>query len=179
MKSENTKLYIALSIPVAMLIIVAAFVYFPGIGKHPTYNFLYATGTYQSTEGYFVQNGKLMSGQGDPLPDANSNPAADHIISGAVPSLAHFYEYNVTTNSATLLSLEQAQALELDNSIKSPDGYIVEEGNGVGNSWFGNGEGDDSNIWYIKGYNRSNALNLQLDTVSFQGNNFQFLGWVQ
>lgn len=170
---QKLPLYIALCVPVLMIILVAAFIYLPGIAKKPKVNFLYMTGSnvYQYDyygQGYMVSGGHLIY---NPPADNNNYPNA------AVNSDVHFYLYNVASNAATEVTLTQAQTYILDSSNTSSDGYTIQMGNGGGGDFlFGSSGGDYSN-WYIKGNNRAIKLNLKLTGQSYE--NFRFLGWIE
>lgn len=169
---KNLPLIIALCIPVAMIILVAAFIYFPGMGKTPNYNFVYMTGTSYYDYGqreYEVVNGKVvyypLSSSTLPIygkPD-NTKP--------------HFYYYDINQETASEITFNQAQEYNLDSSNVSPDGYMIERGNSNGGGLFFDG-GRDYNSWFIKGYNRSQKLNLKLTGIDSYYN-FRFLGWVK
>ena len=169
---KNIPLYIALAIPVVMIIAIAAFIYLPGATKQPKYNFLYMTGSnvygYGSQQ-YVVSAGHLTQNpQPLPVPVTNYIPPQND---------AHFYIYNVSTNQATEVSLAQAQSYTLSSNNTSPDGYTVQQGNsGGGDFLFGSGPNDYNN-WFLNGYNRSRKLNIQTGSPNVPYN-FQFLGWV-
>lgn len=172
---KNIPLYIALAIPVLMIVLVAAFIYLPGIGQKPKENFVYMTGNAPyyygpGSSGYYVSSGKLIY---TPPPTANPPlPKPDTLQ-------PHFYVYDVAKDQATEITFEQAQNYSLDSSNTSPDGYTIERGNGGGGDFFFGGAPGDYNNWYIKGHNRSRKLNLKLTGNYSYGDNFQFLGWAQ
>jgi hypothetical protein len=176
MNKKNIPLIIALAIPVLMIILVAAFIYLPGIGQKPKENFLYLTGNnaynYGSQE-YVVSGGHLIKNPPVPAPATPTPyyPPADNTV-------PKFYLYNVVTNTSTELTFEQAQSYTLDSSNTSVDGYTVEQGTGGGGDLFFGGAPADYNDWFIKGHNRSEKLNLKL-TGTDSYSNFQFLGWIQ
>ncbi len=173
MNKKNLPLYIALAVPLLMILLVAAFIYLPGIGKKPQINFLYMTGTniysgYGQRE-YQVKGGHLVD---IPIPPpATPQPYYQ-------PSEVHFFVYNVSTDQASEVTLAQAEAYQLDPSNQSADGFTVERGNGGGGDPFFGSVGNDYNSWFIKGHNRSWKLNLKLTGGSYY-DNFQFLGWIQ
>lgn len=173
-KKNNLPLIIALCIPVLMIVLVAAFVYLPGFGKHPAHNFLYITGYntyyYGNQREYFVSGGHLVH---------NPQPAyPSDYNKGISPPTSQpiFYIYDIVSGKSTELTFVQAQKYQLDPSIISEDGYRVERGNyGGGDFFFGGGSGD-YNSWFIKGHNRSIKLNLKLSSPDYY--NFEFLGWI-
>lgn len=176
---KNLPLYIALAVPVAMILLVAAFIYLPGVGASPKYNFVYMTGN-NSYYGYGLQQYQVNGGRlvkNPPPPLQNSQP---YNYAPPIPDSAQvrFYVYDVGKNSAEEVSFDQAAALKLDSSNTSPDNYVIQRGNGGGDFLFG-GVSGDYNSWFIKGHNRSKKLNLKLTGGTDYYYNFQFLGWVE
>jgi hypothetical protein len=172
--SEKTKrnwpLAIALIAPFLMIAIVALLIYLPGLGKFPQKDFIYATGydVYYGSRMYAVQGGHLIK---------TNLPNIEKILPQGQnsESVVLFYKYNVKTNTASEITFEEAQKLNLDPSKKSVDGYEISQGlSGGGGLFFGGGR--DYENYYIRGYNRSKKLNLKLIDGNYS--NFQFLGWV-
>ena len=173
LNKKNLPLYIALAVPVLMIILVAAFIYLPGIGKKPKVNFLYMTGNnvydYAYNSGYQISGGHLI--YNPPVPPITNRP------NNVVSDDAHFYVYDVAGNQAKEVTLAEAEGYSLDSSNTSSDGYTIQQGNGnSGDFLFGGGEGDYSS-WFIKGHNRAIKLNLKLSGTYYS--NFRFLGWVE
>lgn len=172
---KNIPLYIALSVPILMILLVAAFIYLPGIGQKPKENFLYVTGNNfyyygPGSSGYHVSGGKLVytappTTTPQVYPPQNNDP--------------HFYVYNVGKDQADEVTFLQAQNYMLDSSNTSGDGYSIERGNGGGGDFLFGGAPGDYNTWYIKGHNRSRKLNLKLTGTFSYPDNFQFLGWIK
>ena len=179
LNKKNLPLYIALCIPVVMIVIIAAAIYLPGLGKKPQYNFIYATGEnvdyyyYGSDFIYVVRDDKVVKVDRTPNPNAprpiNNN---QNIVE---PKL---YLYDVVKNQSTELTLFQTQQYTLNTSNTSPDGFTVERGNYSDGGFPFDGGSGDYNHWYLKGHNRSRQLNLALSGFDIY-NNFQFLGWVK
>ncbi len=171
MNKKNIPLIIALCIPVLMILVLAAVIYLPGLGKKPAHNFIYMTGDNYYNYGqskYLVSDGYIREN-----PSATITPA---LYYKPVASDSRLFLYNVTTNIATELNIQQASQYRLDPSQASADGYKVERGNSNGDFLFGSG-GGDYNSWFIKGHNRSTKLNLKLNSTDYY--NMQFLGWVE
>ena len=173
---KNLPLYIALAVPVLMIILVAAFIYLPGIGQKPKYNFVYMSGNNiydygYSSYGYSVQNGHVIY---TPQPATNS-PA----VPPQSQTPPQFYLYDTAKNQATELTLQQAQGYNLDPTNTSSDGYTIQQGNGGGSDLFFGGTPSDYNSWFIKGHNRSWKLNLKMVSSTYNYYNFRFLGWVK
>ena len=169
---KNIPLIIALAIPVLMIILVAAFIYMPGFGKKPQYNFLYLTGNNVYPYGgqqFVVSAGHLVQ----TLPQTPP-PNAPSYTTYVDP--IHFYLYDVSSGTATEVSFARAQTYALDPSNTSADGYIIQQGSSDGGGLLFGGTPVDYNSWFIQGHNRSIKLNLKLTGTYY--NNFQFLGWV-
>ena len=159
---KNIPLYVALAIPVIMIIVIAIAIYAPGIGKGPKINFLYSSGY-----GYLVSLGHVTK---------VTSPIAYPPVTQPLPQ--QLYLYNVTTNQSQEISLADAEKLSIDPSAQSADGYSIEQGNSGGSFPFG-GYNGDYNTWYIKGYNRAIKLNLKLNASNpYNYNQFQFVGWI-
>jgi hypothetical protein len=155
-----------------MIILVAAFIYLPGIGQKPKVNFLYMTGNnvYEysyNNYGYQVSGGHLV--YNPPVPPVTNQP------SYTAPADVHFYVYNVSSNQPKEVTLAEAENYSLDSSNTSSDGYTIQQGNG-GSGDFLFGGGGDYTSWFIKGHNRALKLNLKLTGQYYS--NFRFLGWL-
>ena len=173
LNKKNIPLYIALAVPIVMIIIVAAFIYLPGIGKKPRYNFLYVSGDYASYNypgSYNVVNGRIAK-----IPTTNTNGTPYPVQMAVTPQL---YVYNVTTNVSREISYDAAVGYTLDPATQSPDGYTVQQGSGGGGDFLFGGGVSDYNDWFLKGHNRSLKLNLKT-TGSPSYYNVQFLGWIE
>lgn len=158
---------IGFSIPVLMILFVAASIYLPGIFQQPRYNFLYsADADYYDNRTYSVSNGRLII-----------NPQPFTYPSNRPYQSPQLYVHNVTTNESTSVSFQEASGLTLDPSAQSPDGYKIE--NGSNNSgffpffWYDR----DYNAQYIVGHNTSKKLNVKTYGSSYY-NSIHFLGWI-
>ncbi|MCL5774812.1 MAG: hypothetical protein M1333_01205 [Patescibacteria group bacterium] len=172
---KNLPLLVALAIPLLMILGVAAAVYLPGLGKKPTYNFLYLSGsgvTYPGYADYYfsVENGKLIK-QAMP-PDSSlsiyyKNQARDQRL----------FVYDAESDTSKEVGFEEAQKYTLDSANQSPDGYQVSRGTYSGGFLFFDGRSDYEH-WYLRGHNRSRQLNLKLVGANTY-DNFRFLGWIK
>jgi len=169
---KNISLIVGISIPILMIIFVAASIYLPGIFVKPQYNFLYVSGpdaySYRNLiDGYSVQDSKLI--KNNVLQVGTDNP---------IPSATYLYVYDVVKNKATEISLADAQKLTLDSSITSPDGFEVVYGTKGGDFLLFDGGRTDYNTRYLQGHNVSKKLNLKLNGDLYY-RNFRFLGWIK
>lgn len=87
------------------------------------------------------------------------------------------YIYDATKNLSQEISFEEAQKLNLDANIKSPDGFEVVHGN-QNNGFLFFSSDNNYNTVYLTGHNVSKKLNLQLNGSSYY-DNFRFLGWIK
>lgn len=171
---KNLPLLVALAIPLLMVLGLAAAVYLPSLGKSPTYNFLYVSGSGVAYPGYkdyvyAVKDGRLVK---QVLAPTDSPPYYK-----VQPEESQLYIYDVKTNLSHEISFEEAAKLNLDPSNESPDGYQVARGGYTGGFLFFDGRSDYEH-WYLKGHNRSRQLNLKLVGSGYY-DNFKFLGWIK
>jgi len=169
-KKQNISLIIGLSIPVAMIIFIAVAINGPrwfNTVEPAKYDFLYMTGQQPPYTSYLVSDGRLI---------INEGPAPEGYEPVATPP-AHFFVHDVSENSSREIQLDEALELNLDNSIRSPDGFAIEPGRRSG--WFIFGYRRDYNSRYLIKDTFSEKLELESNNGSYSYYwNFQFLGWV-
>jgi len=173
---KNITLLVGMSIPILMILFVAGSIYLPGLFIQPKFNFLYVSGadSYYSKYQYSVQNGKLVRSEIQRLENQIYQP----------PREVKLYIYDVAKNESKEISFEEAQNLNLDSSIISPDGFeIVYGSRGEGFFPFFFLSERDYNTLYLKGHNVSKKLNLQLSGSYYNYynyyDNFRFIGWIK
>lgn len=163
-------LIIGLSIPILMILFVAASIYLPLLFVHtrPKFNFLYVTGDdYFFGRQYSVENCKLVK------KEDNRDYPSYFRRRGEEKLFVH----DIVKNESKEIAFEEAQKFNLNSSIKSPDSFEIVYGSKADGVWplFGFSERDCSTV-YIKGHNISRKLNVQLPEHNY--NNFRFLGWI-
>jgi hypothetical protein len=167
---KNITLIIAISIPILMIIFVAASIYLPGIFIKPKFNFLYSNCdkySYYNKYYYYVQNGKLTRTE-------MQKPKDEIYELFREPKL---YIYDVIKNESKEISFEEAQNLNLDSNIKSPDGFEIVYGTqGYGFFPFFFWPERDYNTLYLKGHNVNKKLNIQFNKPC---HSFDFIGWIR
>jgi len=172
---KNITLILGISIPILMILFVASRIYLPGLFIKPHFNFLYVSGDdsyyyYNNGYQYSVQNDKLVKNEIKQLENQNYNPPRVE---------SKLYIYDVAKNEAKEISFAEAQNLNLDSSVKSPDDFEVVYGSrGDGFFPFLFWSERDYNSRYLSGHNVSKKLNLQLNGSSYY-NNFRFIGWIK
>lgn len=173
---KNITLLLGFSIPVLMILFVAGSVYLPGFFIKPHFNFLYVSAddyyyyNYNNGRQYSVRDDRLVKTEIKPPKNVNYKPPrAD----------AKLYLYDVAKDRSKEISFADAQRLNLDPNIKSPDGFeIVDGSRDHGCFPFFPPGGADYNARYLKGHDVSKKLNLQLNGSS-DYYNFRFLGWIK
>jgi len=89
----------------------------------------------------------------------------------------HFFVHDVTANASREIPVEEAVKLALDGSVRSPDGFSIENGRRGG--WFIFGYGRRSASRYIVKDSYSEKLDLETQNSSYNYYwNYHFLGWV-
>lgn len=166
---KNISLILGISIPILMIIFVAAAIYLPGFFIHPQYNFLYSTSSdYYGTQQYAVEYGKIVK-KDVKRPDGQKN------ITGETK----LFIYDVTSEHSREVPFEEAQSLELDPYNKSMDGFEVVHGSS-GDSFFlfGHSSSGDYCSRYLSGHNVSKKLDLQMSGGSYC-DSFNLIGWIK
>jgi len=167
-KKKNIPLILGFSIPILMILFVAASIYIPVLFLHPKYNFLYSTdGDYYGSKVYSVNNGRLVE---------NSQPTPiypDH----RPYQRPELYIHNVTTNESTPASFQEVANLKLEPSTESPDGYKIESDSDSRGFfpffWYDR----DYEAKYIIGHNVSKKLKIKTTGSSYY-KSIHFLGWI-
>jgi len=166
---KNITLIIGIAIPVLMIIFVAVSIYLPGIFIEPKSNFLYISGNddYNSTYKYTIQNKKLTRSE---LPITKNSPR--------VLKEVKIYIHDIATNKSKEISFGEAQELNLNSNLVSPDGFkIVHGGRSDGFFPFFIWSETDYSTFYVQGRSISKKLNLILTSLSYD--NFRFIGWIE
>ena len=163
---NNIPLILGLSIPVLMILFVAASIYLPGLFIQPKFNFLYATGEDSYYNDYYsVENGRLIKHEIG-YPKYSTSPTEPRL-----------YIHDVAKNESKEVSFNEAQKFALNPSSQSPDGFEIECGSRTyGMFLIFIDSGGDCSTRFIKGHNTSKKLNIQLPGNYYY--RFQFLGWV-
>ncbi len=165
---KNIALIVGVSIPILMIVLVAAVIYLPRLFYHPAYNFLYATSDdFYATQQYDVQDGKLI--KKDVRRYGPSTPLEE----------AKLYIHDVATNQNKEVSFSEAQQLNLDPDRQSPDGFEIVTGDHRGDFFpFSFSSDSDYCSRYISGHNVSRKLDLKRSSNAYC-DGVKFIGWIQ
>jgi len=168
---KNLPLIAGITIPLLLILFVAASIYLPGLFTKPKYSFLYLSGSNYSPA-YFVANGQLNEHITTSTGPTVYPPS--YYSTGGQPQL---FVYDVGKNQSEAISFADAQKFSLNTDPQSPDGFEIVSGNDGGGGFpFFYSSSDNYNTKYLKGHDVSRKLN-----IPDQGNyyyNFTFLGWV-
>ena len=185
---KRTTLIIGLAIPVVMMLFVAGSIYLPRLFVKPNFSFIYSDfydGPYNISSPRYVvdKDGKLA------LVEATAEEkrqAEEFNKSIPIPvrksdiPVVTLYKYDVTTDTATKITLEDAQKFTLDPSSRSPDGFELVYGRGGGDFFPFFYNGGDYNARYLSGHNTSRKLNLTYlaSSPNYPYQQVAFLGWI-
>lgn len=143
------------SVPIAIIVIIVAFLYIPRAFANPGYDFIYCTGYSCENRVSVDPNGKLVTSS-----DSERYTPYDF-------SLRY---YDVQRDATRLLHAEEANRYQLDTTSKSPDGYILKHtSSGSGFLFWG----DYQNNWSL-----SKGIISKPVTLNSGSNSNTFIGWV-
>lgn len=168
--SLKKEFVIFMSIPASIVILVAVILLVPQLLARPSFDFIYSYCPSYDCSSYLVQNGTVTQDNTPIGTDSNSTPDGGQ----TQPQL---YYYNVHANSASRITLGQANMYNLDSANVSPDGYTLTQGNTSDNGFLFWGSSYDGN-WYLKNGLKKKLLNIG-NGASYYDNNLQLLGWIR
>lgn len=170
---QNLALWVAVAIPVVVMIAVAALIYWPqGNIEGPKHNFVYALRDYGDGYDYAVKGGALTREQ---IQDVSGPVKARPIAAGA--DKTRFFVHDVAANEGREIPFEEAAKFNLDSNLTAPDGYELKRGNSGGGvfPFFFDNSNYDKQYLVLKNY--SGELNIKKTSdSSYQP--FEFIGWV-
>lgn len=168
MKKENITLIIGLSIPVVMVLFIAGAIYLPSLFINvdpPVYSFMYMSNSGRDGYNYQVKENRLSR--------TEIKRKNNYYNSNKTP--VRFFIHNIKTHKNKELSFEQAQAIELNPHIESPDGFQIENGRHR-YGFFPFYSRSNYNTRYITREGYAEKLKLHSNTRNYY--NFRFLGWL-
>jgi hypothetical protein len=168
---KDWSLWLAVALPVAMVVFVAASIYIPRFfAPKPQYGFVYVA--HDTVNGYtipayalHITNSQLVK---EPTVKDSSVPADVKQPQYVEP---HLYQYDSATGESKSITFEEAQALKLDDRQKSPDGFDVSQGGGYSGPF----DGGSAPALYMAGHFVSQKLSLRGVNNVYD---FEFVGWV-
>lgn len=168
---KNLPLTIGLSIPVLMIVFIAASIYLPRFSAtQPQFSFLYTGGSnYNTVKFYTVKDNKLFLDE-----NPNCPPPGNGANFKTEPRL---FRYDAVKDQSQEISFESAQTMKLDSNIKSPDGFELSYNHSDYFPFFFLGR--DYQSKFLKKGNFVKKINTQTDPSSqYNYFDFRFLAWV-
>lgn len=160
---EKLPLLVGILLPILLIIFVFVTSYLPSQLVKPTQNFIYAVNPNYASN---VATVRVINGKAEVDTASQINPQYP-----TTPTiLPVFYVYDVASDRATQISLEQVQSYKVDPSTKSTDGFTV-----------GRPSGDSGGFPFFFGsgnygiYLTGKGLRKEITQDPY---NFQFVGWV-
>jgi hypothetical protein len=157
------ELLLFLSIPVTLIVLVAAVLLIPNTFAKPKYDFIYTTcEQYACDYSYHVTSQDKLERQ---------NLDTNIMYTQQFPQL---YYHDTSSNSSRLIDEADAEQLQLDGSNVSPDGYRLEQPNNDSGVLFWGGSSDFH--WYLVNGLKKKQMNVV--TVNGYDRDISFVGWV-
>ncbi len=166
---KNISLIIGISIPVFMVILIAASIYLPSFfAPAPQFNFLYVMGDSCGSDFQFTVENDMLVKHEVKCPK------------GRMPKDVRLFIHDVIKNADREIAFEEAQKLKLDPMLESPDGYEVVYGSDHWGYFPFFYDGSNYDAMYLKGHNTNRKLKLQLSSDGrYYYRNRRFLGWLR
>ena len=166
MSKENLPLIVGITLPIALVVLIAAVIYIPAMfAKPPVVDFIFVDNNYSYGQHYEVRRGKILLVEDYiPEPPAKRQPELEPQI----------YRYDLEQDKAVTLTQKEAEQLTIDPAQYSSDGFLVSQGGGGGGifPFFFFDEGRQGV------YIRKGAYSEQLNYPSSDIWRYQFLGWI-
>jgi hypothetical protein len=180
---KNFALVLAFTLPVALIIIIALSTYLPAVFLPTNYDFIYTSCTNSINyhcnnylqRRYSVADEKLVVNAIDPTQDSDKDGVPD-VNEGYD---ARIFFHDTEKNESREITLEEAQKLNLNELLTSPDGVTVSSNYDRGADIFPFFDNRSSHGYYLtKGKSRSKLNLINDDDRYYYRDNFQFIGWV-
>lgn len=161
MDKKNVPVVIGLAVPLLMILLIITAIYLPRIfAAAPMYDFVYSIGD-QRKYSISLDNGRLT------VKDTSS-------LGSHVEQLRLFI-YDVKSGDTREISVKEASELVLDASLKSPDGYTLEQDTLSRDMISGIFGYHDRYRWYLTGHGTSRKIEVPNHLYRWS---FRFIGWV-
>jgi hypothetical protein len=162
--SHVKDLLLLFSIPAAIALLAAAFVYLPTRFAHPSYSFVYSyCGDYGCADSYSLSATNHVTKDAGPV---------DPYSGYTKPTTLAYYD--AATGASRILTYDQARQYTLINSSKSPDGYTLVHATGSSGFFLW---GDYKDTWQLE--NGAKKKVVQLNGTTDYSNEVKFIGRVQ
>jgi len=171
---NNLVLIIAFSLPVLLIVVIAVVSYLPSLLISTDYNFVYSSCTDRTNyysyrcddylqKRYSVVDGQIVVSDVDPVEEGYT---------------ARLFLHNTKSNETREITLKEAESLDLNELITSPDGVSVSSQYDRGADLFLVFNGGSTHGHYlVKGSARSKLNLINSEDRYYYRDNFQFIGW--
>lgn len=183
---KNFAIILAFVIPIVFIAIIALSTYFPSIFLSTDYNFIYSVcmdginhfssrcDNYPQKR-YSVVNNKLVVNDMDSTTDSDNDGVPDV----NEKYTARLFLHDTEKNESREITITEAQTLNLNSLLTSPDGITVSSYYDRGSDFFFPFDGGSSYDYYLTKGKSRNKLNLiNHDDRYYYRDNFQFVGWI-
>jgi hypothetical protein len=197
MKKENISLFIALGLPMVLILVVALMSYLPSIISKSEYNFLY-TKDYRSEQHFVFRDGQCksyekyyfvnkeggielrdfyisQSSEVDPERELADFCQGSPVVYQEAPDL---YEFDFKTGQSIKVNPEDISRYKITSTRSSPDGYKVEYryiNNGIFDLF---GSSNNEGFHLTKNNKPVRKLNLEVSNSYYYDRNFKWVGWI-
>ena len=171
MNKFDWKLFIAISLPVLLIVVLAAFYVIPNSLAQPHYDFIYFDTSDYANQHYDIQlvNGNITAtfNKYYNYSTTITNPDTDQL---------KVKRYHVASKVVDTLTIEEANKLNLSGATESPDGFTVSGSNSYGglvSEVLVGGQYDSyDQLYLLKGLTKKK---INLGTSRY---GFNFIAWV-
>lgn len=127
MNKFDWKLFIAISLPVLLIVVLAAFYVIPNSLAQPHYDFIYFDTSDYANQHYTIQlvNKKVVATLDKYYINTNTTTRTD-------TDQIKIKRYHVASKVVDTLTIEEANKLTLSGSAESPDGFTIGGSNSYG-----------------------------------------------
>ena len=162
---KEIRILVLIFLPFLLIAVILGAIYAPYLwAPKPKVDFIYSYSEYCQNSRFLVENSKLkMTSKND------GNPCGNNVE-------AKIYYHNVTENRSREITFAEAEKLNLDNSNKSSDGYILKNKSNSSGSFLFYSSGN-SGLYLVKD-SLSFEQDLQMPSYYYSTDRF-FLAWVK
>lgn len=182
---KNFTLVLAFLLPVILIIIVASSAYLPSLFFSTNYNFVYAScGDNVNRYPYNCQNylKQLYSVNNNKITVNTVNTTQDSDGDGTLDInesyTGRIFLHDTRKNESREITLEEAQHLNLNTLLTSPDGVTISSDYTSGSDFLFFGTGSNYGFYLTKGRLKSKLNLINHNDRYYYRDNFHFIGWV-
>lgn len=163
LSTTRRDILLLLSVPLGLLVLLAAIVYIPQALARPAHDFIYSSceTSYYCSGRMVVEENKLVYRSG---------------VRDRVDQQPQLYYYDVSENSSRPVTLGEAHEYQLNSSSRAPDGYTLTHESSSSGFLFWDG---GSSQWVLKNGLYKKSVDIGESDRYYSGRDITFVGWVQ